>query len=463
MNALRLQTNLSNADHNTGGLVEAAAKFCIFQVNYGLFNCDVAFPFFVWAEIDNHELLMGYSSDIGNVEFELGAKTLERWLIKPEKTMEIVLGIPRERAQDERRVAISPPGVQILVEHGIKVIIEKSAGHFCNFTDLDYGEAGATIADSPEELYEQSNVIVKVSPPQPDEISLFMPGQMLISALHLGTITPDLIKTLIEKNITALGFEFIETRDGELPIVRTLSEIAGSLAIQTAAKYLETGYGGSGILLGGIAGVPPAWVTIIGAGTVGLFAAQDALGLGAQVTVIDKEINRLRRFEAFFNRHLVTAIANDHYIAEIAKMSDVLIGALSPRQKIIKPLVSEQVVKSMKPGSVIIDVSIDQGACFATSRHTSHTNPIYVKHGVTHYWVPNIPSAVAKTASFALTNTLLPFLLKLTEHETISDILWKSHSLRKGTYLFKGYVTKKILAELTDVPFREIDMLLAAS
>jgi alanine dehydrogenase len=247
-----------------------------------------------------------------------------------------------------------------------------------------------------------------------------------------------------------------------LPIVRTLSEIAGSLAVQTAAKYLETGYGGSGILLGGIAGVPPAHVTIIGAGTVGLFAAQDALGLGAQVTVIDKEINRLRRFEAFFNRHLVTAIANDHYIAELAKMSDVLIGALSPKQKISKPLVSEQVVKSMKPGSVIIDVSIDQGACFATSRHTSHTNPIYVKHGVTHYCVPNIPSAVAKTASFALTNTLLPFLLKLTAHETISDILWKSHSLRRGTYLFKGYVTKKILADLTDVPFREIDMLLAA-
>ena len=433
------------------------------KVSYGLFNGEVTFPFFVLGEIDNHELLMGYSSDIGNVEFELGAKTLERWLIKPEKTMEIVLGIPRERAQDERRVAISPPGVQILVEHGIKVIIEKSAGHFCNFTDLDYGEAGATIADSPEELYGQSNVIVKVSPPQTDELSLFMPGQMLISALHLGTVTPGLIKTLIEKNITALGFEFIETRDGELPIVRTLSEIAGSLAIQTAAKYLETGYGGSGILLGGIAGVPPAWVTIIGAGTVGLFAAQDALGLGAQVTVIDKEINRLRRFEAFFNRHLVTAIANDHYIAEIAKMSDVLIGALSPRQKIIKPMVSEQVVKSMKPGSVIIDVSIDQGACFATSRHTSHTNPIYVKHGVTHYCVPNIPSAVAKTATFALTNTLLPFLLKLTEHETISDILWKSHSLRRGTYIFKGYVTKKVLADLTDVPFREIDMLLAAS
>jgi alanine dehydrogenase len=405
---------------------------------------------------------MSYTSDIGNIEFELGAKTLERWLIKPEKTMLIVLGIPRERAQDERRVAISPPGVQILAEHGIKVVIEESAGKFCNFTDFDYSEAGALIVNSPEELYSQANVIVKVSPPQPEELSLFMPGQMLISAVHLGTVSNHMLKSLLDKNITALGFEFIETRDGELPIVRTLSEIAGSLAIQTAAKYLETGYGGSGILLGGIAGVPPAHVTIIGAGTVGLFAAQDALGLGAQVTVIDKEINRLRRFEAFFNRHLVTAIANDHYIAQLAKMSDVIIGALSPRQKISKPLVSEQVVKSMKPGSVIIDVSIDQGACFATSRHTSHTNPIYVKHGVTHYCVPNIPSAVAKTASFALTNTLLPFLLKLTEHETVSDILWKSHSLRKGTYMFKGYITKKIVSELTDLPFREIDMLLAA-
>jgi alanine dehydrogenase len=405
--------------------------------------------------------MMGYS-DMGNIEFELGVKTLERWLIKSEKTMNIVIAIPRERAQDERRVAISPAGVQILVEQGIKVLVEQSAGRFCNFLDQDYAEAGALIAETPEELFRQANVIVKVSPPQPEELALFVPGQMLISALHLGTVSRHLIKTLIDKNITALAFEFIETRDGELPIVRTLSEIAGSLAIQTAAKYLETGYGGSGILLGGIAGVPPAHVTIIGAGTVGLFAAQDALGLGAQVTVIDKEINRLRRFEAFFNRHLVTAIANEHYISQLARISDVMIGALSPKKKLGKPLVSEQIIKTMKPGSVIIDVSIDQGACFATSRHTTHTNPIYVKHGITHYCVPNIPSAVAKTASFALTNTLLPFLLKLTSHETIPDILWKSHSLRKGTYIFKGYVTKKILAEITDFPFREIDMLLAA-
>ena len=406
---------------------------------------------------------MGYSSDLGTLEFELGVKTLERWLLKPEKKMNVAIAMPRERAQDERRVALSPAGVQILVEQGIRVIVEAGAGTFCNFSDIDYSDAGALVASCPEELYRQANVIVKVSPPLPEELGMFVPGQMLISALHLGTVNRQMIGTLIEKNITALGFEFIETRDGELPIVRTMSEIAGSLAIQTAAKYLESGYGGSGILLGGIAGVPPAHVTIIGAGTVGLFAAQDALGLGAQVTVIDKEINRLRRFEAFFNRHLVTAIANEHYIAKLAEISDVMIGALSPRLKLGKPLVSEQVVKTMKPGSVIIDVSIDQGACFATSRHTTHTNPIYVKHGVTHYCVPNIPSAVAKTASFALTNALLPFLQKLTAHETIPDILWKSHSLRKGTYLYKGYVTKKILAELTDFPFREIDMLLATA
>ncbi|NTU58890.1 MAG: alanine dehydrogenase [Chlorobiaceae bacterium] len=406
---------------------------------------------------------MGYSSDLDSIEFDLGVKTLERWLLKPEKKMNIAIAIPRERAQDERRVALCPAGVQILSEQGIRVVVENNAGMFCNFDDDAYAAAGATIAFSPTELFQQANVIVKVSPPQLEELPLFLPGQMLISALHLGTVSRQMIKTLSEKNITALGFEFIETRDGELPIVRTLSEIAGSLAIQTAAKYLETGYGGSGILLGGIAGVPPAHVTIIGAGTVGLFAAQDALGLGAQVTVIDKEINRLRRFEAFFNRHLVTAIANDHYIAQLARISDVMIGALSPKQKLSKPLVSELVVKTMKPGSVIIDVSIDQGACFATSRHTTHTNPIYVKHGVTHYCVPNIPSAVAKTASYALTNTLLPFLQKLTAHETIPDMLWKSHSLRKGTYLYKGYVTKKILAELTDFPYREIDMLLATA
>ncbi len=406
---------------------------------------------------------MGYPSDFGTIEFELGVKTLERWLLKPEKTMNVSIAMPRERAQDERRVALSPAGVQILVEQGVRVIVESGAGTFCNFSDENYSDAGALVASCPDELYRQANVIVKVSPPQTEELSMFQPGQMLISALHLGTVSRQMIRTLIEKNITAIGFEFIETRDGELPIVRTLSEIAGSLAIQTAAKYLETGYGGSGILLGGIAGVPPAHVTIIGAGTVGLFAAQDALGLGAQVTVLDKEINRLRRFEAFFNRHLVTAIANDHYIAQLALISDVMIGALSPKQKLGKPLVSEQVVKTMKQGSVIIDVSIDQGACFATSRHTTHTNPIYVKHGVTHYCVPNIPSAVAKTASFALTNTLLPFLQKLTAHETIPDILWKSHSLRKGTYIYKGYVTKKILAELTDFPYREIDMLLATA
>lgn len=404
---------------------------------------------------------MGYAGNLGTIEFDLGIKTLERWLIKPEKTMNISLGIPRERTNDERRVALSPAGVKILTENGIRVTIEQHAGSASHFQDKEYAEAGAEVTESLDELYAKSNVIVKVSPPQEHEIPLLRHEQILISALHLGSIQPSLVKALLEKKITAMGFEFIQTRDGDLPIVRTLSEIAGSLAIQTAAKYLETGYGGSGILLGGIAGVPPAHITILGAGTVGLFAAQDALGLGARVTVIDKEINRLRRFEAFFNRHIVTAIANEHYIAELARVSDVMIGALSPKQKFIKSIVSEEVVKTMRQGSVIIDVSIDQGACFETSRHTTHTNPIFVKHGVTHYCVPNIPSAVAKTATFALTNTLLPFIMKLNAHDTINDILWNSHSLRKGTYIFKGYITQKNLAELTGLPYREIDMLLA--
>ncbi len=404
---------------------------------------------------------MGYSGGFEGIDYDLGIKTLERWLIKSDKKINIALGIPKERAIDERRVALCPAGVKILSENGVRILVEKNAGSASNFSDDEYAEAGAYITESPELLYENANVIVKVSPPLPQEAALFKHNQMLISAVHLGSVKKSFVRTFLEKNITALGFEFIETRDGELPIVRTLSEIAGSLAIQTAAKYLETGYGGRGILLGGIAGVPPAHITIIGAGTVGLFAAQDALGLGAQVTVIDREINRLRRFEAFFNRHIVTAIANEHYIAEVARISDVMIGALSPKQKLIKPIVSEEVITSMRFGSVVIDVSIDQGACFATSRHTTHSNPIFVKHGVTHYCVPNIPSAVARTASFALTNTLLPFLMKLTRHETITEILWNSHSLRKGTYTFKGYVTQKSVAEITGLSSREIDMLLA--
>ncbi|ACF13724.1 alanine dehydrogenase/PNT domain protein [Chloroherpeton thalassium ATCC 35110] len=404
---------------------------------------------------------MSYTSDFGNLDFDIGLETLERVIIKTDKRMHVDLGVPKEITPDEKRVALTPSGAQILVEQGYCVCIEKGAGEHCNFTNEDYANAGASVVTSAEEVFKRSNVIVKVAPPLPAEFDYLQRNQVLVSALHLGMVKNDFIETLLKKAITGLAFEFIETRDGEFPIVRSLSEISGTLAIHIAAKYLETGNGGRGILLGGIAGVPPANVVIIGAGTVGQYAAQAALGLGAHVMVIDKELNRLRKFQTLFNRQISTATANDHYIARAARTADVMIGALSPRAKMMKPLVSEEVVMGMRKGSVIIDVSIDQTACFETSQRTSHSEPTFVKHGVTHYCVPNIPSAVARTASYALTNALIPFLTKLGEYASISDALWKSTSLRNGTYAYKGYLTKKVLSDLSGLAYREVQMLLA--
>jgi alanine dehydrogenase len=404
---------------------------------------------------------MGYTSDFGYQEFDVGLETLERIVMKSEKKMHIDLGVPKEIIDDEKRVALAPSGVKIITQQGHSVVVEKDAGVHCNFTNEEYIEAGAIVASSAEEVYKKSNLIVKIAPPLPSEYDLLQRDQMLISALHLGSLKTELIECILRKGITALAFEFIETRDGELPVVRSMSEIAGALAVQTAAKYLETGNGGRGIILGGCAGVPPATVVILGAGTVGHYATQAALGLGAHVMVIDKELNRLRRFETIFNRRVTTAIANDHYISKAAKVADVMIGAMNPRGKVMKPLVSEETVMTMHKGAVIIDVSIDQGGCFETSRRTSHSEPVFVKYGVTHYCVPNMPSAVARTASYALTNALIPFIIKIGQYASASDALWKSTSLRNGAYAYKGYLTKKVLADLSGLTFREIQMLLA--
>jgi alanine dehydrogenase len=404
---------------------------------------------------------MPYTSDFGYMDFDFGVETLEKLVMKSERKMHIDLGVPKENTADERRVAIAPSGVRILSEQGHKVCVERNAGEHCNFTNDEYADAGAEILDSVEDLYKRSNVIVKVAAPLPFEYDLLQRGQVIISALHLGSVKLDYVQAVLQRSVTGLAFEFIETRDGELPIVRSMSEIAGALAVQTAAKYLETGNGGRGILLGGVAGVPPAIVVIIGAGTVGHYAAQAALGLGAQVIVIDKELNRLRRFETIFNRRITTAIANEHYISKAAKVADVMIGALNPRSKPMKPVVSEETVMTMQKGSVIIDVSIDQGGCFETSSRTTHSNPTFTKYGVTHYCVPNMPSVVARTASYALTNALIPFIIKIGEYASISDALWKSTSLRNGTYAYKGYLTKKVLADLSGLTFREVQMLLA--
>jgi alanine dehydrogenase len=404
---------------------------------------------------------MPYTSDFGNIDFDLGLETLEKVVMRSERKQQVNIGIPKETVGEERRVAIAPSGVKILAENGHTIYVEKGAGNLAGFSDREYSEAGGNVTPSAEDLYKKSNVIVKVAPPSEFEYDLLQENQILISALNLGSMKRELLDVLLRKNIISLAFEFIETKDGEHPVVRTLSEIAGAVAVQIAAKYLESGAGGRGILMGGVAGVPPATVSILGAGTVGQYAAKAALGLGASVLIIDKNLNRLRRIENIFDRRVATAIANDHYIARAVRISDVLIGAANLSSKRTKYLVSEEMVMRMRNGSVIIDVAIDQGGCIETSRPTTHANPVFMKHGVTHYCVPNIPSAVARTSSYALTNAVLPFVLKIGDYGTINDALWKSHSLRTGTYTYKGYTTKKILSEMFSISYREVQLLLA--
>ncbi|MCS7082954.1 MAG: alanine dehydrogenase [Bacteroidetes bacterium] len=388
--------------------------------------------------------------------------TLERPAKLRQQRASYRIGVPREIAHEERRVSLVPYAVAVLVANGHQVFVEKDAGRLSRFGDRDYVEAGAEIALSAEELYEKSDLIVKIAPPTEEEWSLLRDGQVLISALHLGVTPSEFFRALVERNVTGIGYEFIQDTDQSFPLVRMMHEIAGSLSVQIAAHYLESPQGGQGIVLGGISGVPPATVVILGAGTIAEYAARTALGFGAQVVILDDNLSALRRIENALDRRVITAMANTEYIARAVRSADVLIGAVM-RSGYRAPIwVTEEMVASMKPGSVIVDVVIDQGGCIETSRPTTLSQPVYVEHGVTHYCVPNMPATVARTASLALTNVLLPLLLEIGEAGSLNDALWRSVSLRTGTYVYRRYVTKKHLASQINLPHRDIELLIAS-
>nr|BCX02020.1 MAG: alanine dehydrogenase [Bacteroidota bacterium] len=372
------------------------------------------------------------------------------------------IGVPREVANEERRVSLVPYAVGVLVANGHQVFVQKGAGLLSRYEDREYVELGAEIALSAEELYEKSEIIVKIAPPTPEEYVLFRDGQVLLSAVHLGVTPPDFFRLLVDRNVTGIGYEFIQDAEHSFPLVRMMHEIAGSLSVQIAAHYLESPQGGQGIVLGGISGVPPATVVILGAGTIAEYAARTALGFGAQVVILDDNLSALRRIENALDRRVITAMANTEYIARAVRSADVLIGAVM-RSGYRAPIwVTEAMVASMKPGSVIVDVVIDQGGCIETSRPTTLSRPVYVEHGVIHYCVPNMPAAVARTASLALTNVLLPLLLEIGEAGSLNDALWRSVSLRSGTYAYRRYITKKHLASQLELPHRDIELLIAA-
>ena len=323
-------------------------------------------------------------------------------------------GIVKEDHARERRVPLTPAAVEALVGEGCPVFVETGAGIASRFRDEEYQRAGAQTVYDRDEVYGRSGVVLRISTPSDTaDAWLLRPGQVLFSFLHLGVVAPELIDEFLKKRVTTVGYELIEDERGELPFLIAMSEIAGRMCMQIAARFLESSKGGRGVILGGVTGVPPASVVILGAGNVGRAAARMALAAGAEVLVLDRDLGRLRQAAAENDQRIVTAMVNTFNLRKALRFADVVIGAVQKAGERTPHLVSDQMVSEMKPGSLILDISIDQGGCFETSRPTTLDDPVFVRHGVIHYCVPNIPALAARSASFGLTNALLPFLTEI--------------------------------------------------
>ena len=386
----------------------------------------------------------------------------EEMLEVARKKGKVCVGIPKETSFQENRVALVPDAVSLLVNNGHQVLVETNAGKMSNFVDHDYSEAGAQIVYSPEELYQNSEIILKVAPPSLEEIELMKPKQILISALQLTVQPENFVKQLMAKKVTAIAFDWLKDEDGIFTVIRSMSEIAGGASILIAAEYLSNANNGMGAMLGGISGISPTEVIIMGAGTVGEFATRAALGLGANVKVFDNSVSKLRRLQSSLGSRIFTSIIQPRVIAKHLKTADVVIGAMRAKEGRTPLIVTEEMVQEMKTGSVIVDVSIDQGGCFETSRPTNHTNPVFRKHGVIHYCVPNIASRVSRTASYALSTIFAPVLMDIGDEGGVDRLIKRDMGVRNGVYIYNGTLTNKYLAEVFRLKYKDINLIMAA-
>jgi alanine dehydrogenase len=371
----------------------------------------------------------------------------------------LLIGIPKETSFQERRVALVPEAVGLLIANGHQVLIESKAGEGAHFTDNEYSEAGAQIIYDRKGVY-QSDIILKVAPPSEEEIALMPGNQTFISALQIATQPKEILQQLSTKKITAIAWDYIRDEEGVFSIVRTMSEIAGTTSILVAGELLSSFSEGKGLMLGGIAGVQPTEIVVLGAGTVGEFATRAALGLGASVKIFDNSLSRLRRLQNDLGQRVYTSILQPKVLAKAVRRADVVIGALRSTIGRTPCVVSEDMISQMKPGSVVIDVSIDQGGCFETSRITNHSEATFVKHDVTHYCVPNMASRVSRTASFALSNTLSPLLLEMGERGGVPDLIRTHPGFRNGVYMFRGILTNEVLGKVFDLQYKDIHLIL---
>jgi alanine dehydrogenase len=391
-----------------------------------------------------------------SITYETMEETLD---VKP-KGKDLFIGIPKENSFQENRIALTPESVNVLVANGHRVIMESKAGEGASYSDKDYSDAGAKIAGK-KEVFE-CDILVKSAPVSEEEIDLLKQNQFIISPIHVTAMKRDILEKMMDKKITALSFENLKDDSGHNPIVRSMSEIAGSAVMLIAGQYLSNANNGKGVLVGGISGIPPTKVIIIGAGIVAEQTARTALAMGASIKIFDNSIYRLKRLQNNIGMRLFTSVIEPGILSKQLKTCDVAVGALAASGGRTPLVVTEEMVSKMRAGSVIVDVSIDHGGCFETSRITSHTSPVFRKFDVIHYCVPNIPSGFARTASQAISNVLMPLMLEMADGGGFENLVWYKINIRSGIYLFKGALTNFHLSQRFDLKFTDLNLLIAS-
>ncbi|MCA6440240.1 MAG: alanine dehydrogenase [Chitinophagaceae bacterium] len=388
-------------------------------------------------------------------------ETLEETLDVKSEGAKLHIGIPKEIAFQENRIALTPDSVGVLVANGHQVTVEHKAGEGSHYNDKEYAEAGAEIVYDREAIF-KCPILVKSAPPVEEDMPLLQLNQTIISPIHLSALKKEHIEKMMEKRVTALSFENFKDASATYPIVRSMSEIAGSAVMLIAGQYLSSFNNGKGVLLGGISGVPPTKVVIIGAGIVGEFATRNALALGASVKVFDNNVYRLKQLQNNLGQRIWTSVLEPRMLAKQLKTCEVAVGALSNEFGRAPVVVTEEMVAAMRPGSIIIDVAIDRGGCFETSELTSYEHPIFMKHDVIHYCVPNIPSGFARTASQAISNVLMPLLIEISDEGGLEEMVWHNFNLREGIYLFKGSLTDFYISQKFDLKYTDLNLLIAS-
>jgi alanine dehydrogenase len=388
-------------------------------------------------------------------------ETLEETLdIKPQGA-KMHIGIPKEIAFQENRVGLSPDAVGVLVSNGHVVTVETKAGEGSHYKDKDYSEAGAQIVYDRDAVF-KAPILVKSAPVVVEDLPLLQLNQTIISPIHYSALKKEIVEKMMERKITALSYENLKDESGTYPIVRSMSEIAGSALMLIAGQYLSSFNNGKGVLLGSISGIPPTKVVVIGAGIVGEVATRNALALGASVKVFDNNVYRLKQLQNNLGQRVWTSVLEPKILAKQLRSCEVAIGAMSNEFGRAPIVVTEEMVAAMRPGSIILDVAIDRGGCFETSELTSHEKPTFVKHDVIHYCVPNIPSGFARTASQAISNVLMPLLLQISDEGGMDEIVWHNFNMREGIYIFKGALTDFYISQKFDLKFTDLSLLIAS-